>query len=646
MSDRSSECGRRPLWHASAGVGLALLVLVLLVVQGLRLTRELAPQPLLLLPMIGALDNCLLSRSAGPNVETCAGDVDSAARLIDGTLESLGPRWSAERDYELGYTLNVPLLRLFNRSSDGRWTVDQAAARRVANTIERSPRSMVLYLFSTHFSVGGALEAQLGADPLNLAVGPTGRPMDKDRYYHLDIYPWSVATRDNVLTRMREQAMEAVLEQVCLLPTEDLRKIKGVTVLGELHHLFPGFQAGMGVSTDYAVSDYSEQSIQDFQRFIRARFESVNALNAALGSEYDRFDQVVPPSRNIRTQRLRRYEDHIDSYAGGVLPIGGWAHVAGAETPWIHVFVNGKLAARTPANQSRQDVLEAVPSLGTADVGWRYDLDYSGFPPGMYRIDVALERGNAPLQYLTSRSVGVIGRDQQAPAPKPQAALPPMVEVQRGTSFWVDTPPDQLSLYFNPLVNLWHEFRQVQVTRHLDHFARVVRRSCLGRGPVYTHQIVPFANPGWDASRFGVEHSLGINTGMALGISLYGRAAYGPEIVNWLQSRREQVLGAGALAGQRPYGITEFHPLKAMGPEELRRVLQAHRNEGAQFVSFFMEPRVRGRLIEPGMNLFSFDPENPDYGSAALYRSMTQILRFGRADGTVPSRTEPAVSVQ
>lgn len=506
-----------PRW----GLGGAVLVLCILAVLGLRLGRELAPKRLLLLPMIGALDNCLLSRGLEPNVQTCGGAVDSAAGLIDGTLDSLGPSVSADGKYELGYTLNVPLLRLFSRSADGRWVVDEAAARRVANTIRDSARPMVLYLFSTHFSVGGALEAQLGADPRNLAFGPSGAPMDKGRYYHLDIYPWSVAGRDNEVTRMRETAMASVLDQVCRLPSSDRQKVKGVTVLGELHHLFPDFEAGMGVSSSYQVSDYSDASVRGFRRFLQARFVKVQALNEAVGGDYGSFDQVVPPARNIRTQRLSRYQDHIDSYATGVLPISGWAHVANnpqGEAPWVHVFVNGRHVQRVRANQARQDVFTALPSVGSADVGWRYDLDYKGFVPGMHRIDVALEPINgAPLQRLAERWVGVIGRDQRAPVVVAQAPLPPLAAIQPGTSFWVDTPVDQLSLYYNPLVKHWHEFRQSQVTQHLRHFADVVRRSCLGAGAVFTHQIVPFTNPGWDASRFAIDDSLGGGDGYDAG---------------------------------------------------------------------------------------------------------------------------------
>lgn len=619
---------------------LAFALLICLTWLGVDLQRELAQKRLLLLPMIGALDNCLLSRGPASNVETCGGDTDSAAGLIEGTLNSLGPRRSADGIYEVGYTLNVPLLRLFTLSADGRWVIDEAAAKRVANTIRRSERPMVLYMFSTHFSVGGALEKQLGADPRNLAYGPTGKPMDKGRYYHLDIYPWSVVDHSNSLTRMRETAINAVLEQVCQLPWRDRKKVHGVTVLGELHHLFPDFESGMGVSTSYQVSDYSDQSIQGFRQFLRERFVNVRALNEALGGDYRSFDEVVPPAKDIRTQRLSRYQDHIDSYATGVLPISGWAHeVSGpsAKAPWIHIFVNGLHVARVPANLARQDVFSAVPSVGSADVGWRYDLNYSAFAKGMHRIDIALEPADGgAMQYLSGRWVGVMGRDQAPPRLAQQSPLPPMRAKQSGTSFWLDTPSDQLSLYYNPLVLHWHEYRQRQVTDYLKHFAGLVRHSCLGSGPVYTHQIVPFANPGWDASRFAIDDSLGDSTGMRLGISLYGRATYGPEMIDWLRSRRSKVAGVGAHGGSRAYGVTEFHPLKAMSAHELNQVLTSHHAEGAQFISFFMEPRVKGKLFEPGINLFSFDPQNTAYGSDSLYEAMADILRAKSHDD--PSR--------
>lgn len=602
-------------------------------VYGFMLAKEVRDQRLLLLPMIGALGNCILSRGDAPNVETCAGVPDSASGLIESTLDTLGPRWSPDGKYELGYTLNVPLLRLFGRDSAGNWTVDQKAARRVANTISQSDRSLVLYLFSTHFGVGGQLESELASRAENLAVGPDGWPMAKDKYYDVDIYPWSIATRTNSLTQMRETAINAVLNEVCKLPRDDRRKVKGVTLLGEVHHLFPGFEAGMGISTDYQVSDYSQHSIDGFQTFLKQRFEGdIAAFNRDIGGAFESFGRVLPPSRNIRTQRLNRFEDHIDSFAGGVLPVSGWMHVKAEDRgtiPWIHVFLNGSRVGRVPANLSRQDVLEAKPEFGSADVGWRHDIDFSRLPLGMHRIDVALEVGSGALQHLGTRSVGKVGSDQAAPRPLFQEQLPPFEAVHPATSFFIDTPQDHLSVYFNPLVRHWHEFRQTQVTQYIQHFADVVRRSCMGQGRIFTHQIIPWVNPGWDSSRFAIDGSLRPEAGVDLGVSLYGRATYGPEVLQWLQTRRSFSAERGARAGGRVYGVTEFHPLKAMNASELRRVFDQHAGEGALFISFFMEPRRGGQLFEPGINIFSFDPANSQSGSDVLYRSVADIMRGG-----------------
>lgn len=621
---------RRPATRVAALVASGLL-LVSLLAYGLVLNHQVRDQRLVLAPMIGALGNCLLSRGDAPNIASCGGLPDSAARVIESTLDTLGPRISPDGKYELGYTLNVPLLRMFHQDVSGRWVVDQKAARRVANTIRQSDRPLVLYLFSTHFGVGGPLEAELARDAANLSVGPDGRPMPKDKYYDVEIFPWTVATATNSLTRMRETAMNAVLEEICALPSPDRLKVKGVTILGEVHHLFPGFETGMGISTKYQVSDYSMQSVQGFRDFLRYHFNGdLAAFNQAVGGDYDAFTRVQPPSRDIRTQRLSRFQDHIDSYAGGTLPVSGWLHVADAmpgNTPWVHVFVNGVHVGRTPANLSRQDVLEAKPALGTADVGWRHDIDFSAMPLGMHRVDMSLEYAGQPLQHLGMRMVGIVGPDQANPIPVAQTALPPMQPPHPATSFWIDTPQDQLSLYYNPLVNLWHEFRQTQVTQYLQHFAGVVRKSCMRQARVFTHQIVPWANPGWDSTRFAIDGSLRTDMGMELGVSLYGRAAYGPEVIQWLQMRRSASTERGARAGSRVYGVTEFHPLKAMSGPDLEKVFDQHAAEGAAFISFFMEPRRDGQLYEPGGNMFSFDPANPISGSDVLYRSVADIMR-------------------
>lgn len=612
-------------WFGFAVAGIVLIVL--LCVSG-RVVRELERKPLLLLPMIGALDNCLLSRAGEENAAGCAGHPDSAMRLVNATLEQLGPRYSADGAYEVGYTLNVPLLRLFRRDDQGAWRIDSAVAKRVANTIRDVDRPVLLYLFSTHFGVGGEMEAHLMLDKSNVASTVDG-PLPKDKYYHIDIFPWSVARTDNELSLRRQQAMEAVLEEVCRLDYADRKKVKGVTVLGEVHQLFPGFESGMGYDSQYRITDYSDASRIGFQAFLRNKFLSIRALNEAMGADYRDFSEVAPPSLDIQRDRLARFHEHIDAYAAGVLPVSGWVHAGAADRSaraWVHVLLNGLPLGRVPVLQGRQDVLAALPELGSADVGWRYDIDFSTFTPGVYQIDVAVEREDGSLEHLGMRTVGVGDRAQGALTIRPQHARPAWAERAETTRFSIDTPQDHVSVYFNPLVSQWHAYRQSQVTAYLQHHAAVVRRSCLGREAIYTHQIVPFTNPGWDASRFAIDDSLGTGTGLSLGISLYGEPIYGTSVLGWLKARRALHPSLANRAVSRPYGITEFHPLRAMAREDFRASLERHRLEGARFVSFFLEPRWAGGRIEPGMNLFSFDPDNKEYGSDALYGVIVDLL--------------------
>ena len=586
-----------------------------------------ATNRLLLAPMIGALDNCIFAKDAARSTVACRGQAQSAVHLIESTLQHLGPTQSPNGSFELGYTLNVPLLRLFQRLDDGQWQIDRTAVQRIAQTIRDVERPVVLYLFSTHFGVGGDMESALAKSPANLAHTPKG-PLPKDMYYNVEIFPWSVARIDNEITLRRSQAMKAVLDAVCELPSTARQRVRAVTVLGEVHQLFPRFETGMGFESEYQITDYSEASVLAFRAALAEKFGQIARLNEFLQSNYSEFSEVNPPSLDIRNDKLTRFHDHIDAYAGGAFPVSGWVSVKGAtgRNNWVHIYVNGAWVARVPARFGRQDVFTAKPELGSADVGWRHDIDFSGFAPGIYQIDMALESGNRPLQILGRRTVGVIDRNQNTPPAMPQKDLPSMLPPGSDVHYFIDSPQDQSSVYFNPLVPLWHAFRAKQVTGYLKHMGLGVKNSCLAE-KAHTHQILPFTNPGWDVTRFAIEDSLLSGHGLRLGISLYGEPIYGDSFIDWFNDSRLQTVGKLRKVLPSEYGVTEFHPLRAMSEKELSEALDRHRGRGAHFVSFFMEPRWNGELIEPGMNIFSLDPQNHRSGSDELYRAFSAMMR-------------------
>lgn len=601
-------------WRPVAAIGGIGLVLSLLGCAS-------DPSPLLLAPMIHGVDLCETAPgTATPATEKelaayCRESGRSAAGLVESTLSRLGPKRSSNDRYEIGYTLPVPLLGLFEPSGSG-WEIDRRAVDRLARTVEETDRPVVLHLFSTHFGIRAPVEEYLARDPANLSVSALG-PMRKDRYYSIDVYPWTLVSTDTEITRYRQMAIRQFLDAVCRLPPAHRRKIRAITLLGELHHFHADFEHGMGLTGPYVVSDYSDRSVKDFRAFLARRFDEIAALNRAVGEDFATFDEVEPPAGDIRSERLPRFTQHIDSSAHGALALAGWAFDSArprGEPAWIRVYRGDSPIARIPARYGRQDVAQARPSIGTADVGWRFDMDFTGLAPGVHRLDFFVERPDGTLAKLGSRRIEVMDRGKAADFVAPSAALPAATD-PTGLEGSVDNPPDGARLYFNPLVPLWHEFRNEQVVRYLVDFERLVRSSCLGAADLYTHQIAPFVNPSWDTTKFAVDASLTGAGTLKLGISLYGEATYGHSFLDWLASTRH-----------RTYGITEFHPLRPMPPDEVEATFERHRQRGASFVSFFVDARPRSVRDASERNIFAIDPDNPDFGSDRLYASIRAVL--------------------
>ncbi|MFT4195152.1 MAG: hypothetical protein QM614_10950, partial [Ottowia sp.] len=114
---------------------MALVLLALLLGFSAWLWRG-QQQPLLLVPAIGGLGDCLeMAAPAAPLEAACAGPQGSAAARIDAALDALGPRRSPDGRFELGYTLVVPLLNLFEPQGAD-WAIDDEAVRRIARTVQ------------------------------------------------------------------------------------------------------------------------------------------------------------------------------------------------------------------------------------------------------------------------------------------------------------------------------------------------------------------------------------------------------------------------------------------------------------------------------------------------------------------------------
>lgn len=584
-----------------------------------------AQGPMLLAPMIGVIEPCVLHQDSDPAVPeslraSCERSGGSAGALVESTLQELESHQPGPQAYPVGYTLAIPLLQLFQPQGDG-WQIDEAMVRRLVHTVRDVQRPMIMYLFSTHFAANAPIERALAADPANMSHTRDGA-LGVDAYYDSSVYNWSFASTANALSERRAEAIDAVLQEACKLQAHDRAKIRGITLLGELHHLFPDFQAGMGFDGKYRITDYSAASVTGFRAAVEKEFGTVARLNRLAGSDYASFDEVVPPSKDIRTEPLRRFSEHIDPFAHGSLPVSGWAYLPemqGGHPPQVHVYRNGQFAGKTPVQLSRQDVLAAKPEFGHANTGWRMDLDFRQWAAGQHRLDIFLETQPGRLVPLGTRTVAVMDRAQSTPRPLPMRALPATAPLNADIPAHIDFPHDQSSYYYNPLARVWHAFRARQVTQYLQHFNAQVAASCLSSVPRYTHQIMPLTNPSWDANKFAIEDSLQPQQGMRLGVSLYGEASYGSTFTHWL-----------ARSGHRRYGVTEFHPLKPMDAAAMTRTLDLHAQHGADFLSFFLEPQWEGQRVPRGHNIFSFDPLNTQFSSDVLYQAVQQAISPAR----------------
>ena len=579
---------------------------------------------LLIAPMIGGLDPCIFNTQELvrdlPNAQytkLCSRDAESPSQLVEATLAKISDDKKSHGNYKLGYTLYIPLLRLFDLKGST-IEINLNSVRRFAKSIQQVDRPVILYLFSNHFGVGSPVEDFLAKNPENLMQSVKGG-MQKDSFYDNNIYPWSFVNTDNQITKLREQAFEAVLDEVCKLPWVTRRRVEGVTILGELHHMFPNFQGGMGFSGDYVISDYSSRSVDGFRRYLMRKYKSIAELNQYLGSSFLNFEEVTPPSKDIRKDVLKNYWNHIDSYAHGTLPITGWIAANQNDVSlkdWVQIYKNGEFLKRVPVAFGRQDVLAAHPEFASADVGWSYDLSYAGLSPGLHSLDIFLERGNKPLVLLANRQIAIMEKTQATPILLVSKALPESVSPDKSLMFNIDNPVNLSSYYYNPLVVLWHDFRKSQVSDYLRHFRDIADGKCINSKLIYSHQILPFVNPGWDENKYAVGRDLAVPQDMQLGISLYGEASYGTSFFDWFKGTQRTA-----------YGITEFHPLKAMDTQQLNSVLDQHFQNNAQFLSFFIEGA--GLDEDPARKpyLFAFDLRNKNSGSDVLFSSMRDIFK-------------------
>lgn len=538
------------------------------------------------------------------------------AASIRRILDAIGPRCSPSGRYELGYTLNLSPLGFYRKSGDG-WSLNRDEIAASIGIVGEIDRPVVVYLSANHFAdTAQTLSKELAADPRNLMWNRRG-PLPPDDFFGIPVYAWTLADDEAPINVMRRTAFSAILDEIGKLEPTARGRIVGVSVLGEVHHFCPDFTKGMVIGADYDPTDYSPAAIAQFRRWLRGRFDDVAQLNAAAGTDFTSLDEAHPPSKDAKSDANAKLFEHIDRYATGILPIQGWLWTRDAGSAKVAIYVDGVRCATVAAEFNRTDVTEKRPDVGTPNVGWRYDFDYTALNPGRHTIDVLIVRpGRRPMR-LARRTISVLTATSR-PAPLTFPSWPVRAAALDSSIVGcLDGPAEGLRLLHNPYARIWLDFRNDQVRQYIDGFADLVAGSGIPHDLIFSHQITPQLVSGWDADLLAVGGSMRASSHYYPGATLYGGSSFGKAFFD-LKHR----------FGWKTYSVPEMHPLVAMTETDLKAMLEAHRRQGARFVSPYFISLFPWDDAKPrtGLDRLEISPGNPAYGSDAFYTTLAALM--------------------
>lgn len=583
-------------------------------------------QPFVIAPTVEGMLVCPTATADVPRVAThvqaaaeCSkrGEVGSTAvnRLLD-TLEPGGPKG----DVQVGYTVTLQLLGLYQKAADG-WRIDTDKVNASLQLIHEIKRPVVIYLAADHFDTQGELPQELGRDPRNLMWLSNGTPPQLG-YFGYTILPYTLSTDPSIpVNKYRFAALEFIAQKIKELPAETQARIVAINLVGELHHMFPDFENGMGLKQDVLVTDYSPESVAGFRHWLAAKYGSTDELAKRTGLRYASFDEVPAPSRNIRSDKLQSFGEHYDAYAAGILPIGGWLWDPRQSIRRLDLYIDGRPAGTVSQQLNRLDVYRAVEDITSANTGYRIDYDYSGLKPGKHLAQVvAISAEGKSL--LAERSFVVVPRDQSPTVGRTPAGLRKLPSTERavaGIRTYMDTPKDLQDVYFNPLARDWNAYRETQVYHFLEAFHERALKAGLPAEKLYSHQIVPNVNSSWNQQLFAADSTLNGGTPWKQGLNMYGGSTDSPWMKFFVAQRKIT-----------DYGVPEFNPQQWKRDGVHLAAMKAQKDAGARFISpyyFSVIPERFKTSTEHGVNRMELGPDNPKDGSDKFYRAIIEFAK-------------------
>lgn len=527
-------------------------------------------------------------------------------RALLNQLEPGGPKGQVQ----VGFVATLQLLSLYQRTPSG-WQIDHRKLDLFLNMVTAVGRPVLLYLAADHFDSQGPLVNELVKDPRNLMHLANGTAPMSD-YFGYRIVPYTLQTDEAIpVNRYRYEALRQVVRKIKSLPAQTQKRIVGVSLLGEVHHMFPDFQGGMGQFDQPQVTDHSPTSVAGFRQWLAQR-HTLPALNTLLGSRWRTWADVPAPGSPLANAADAPVWSRYAQHANGWLPITGWLWWPQGASARVAVLVNGVRVAYAERGFNRLDVYRAVTHVTDPNVGFRHDLDLSLLPPGRHQIQVVAEHGNQRILLgestltLTHTQGAALPHAAAAPKPTPNRDVP-------GLQAWLDRPAASVTVAYNPLAREWDAYRAAQVHTFLQHFVHVALDAGLPPKLAFSHQIVPRVNATWNHQLFAVEDTLAADVLWQHGVNMYGGATRSPWLASYMQARK-----------MKGYGVPEFNPQQWKTPGVHTQALRAHYTAGAKFVSPYYLSVVpqRFRAGQHGVNAMEIRPDNPADGSAPFYEAL------------------------
>lgn len=560
--------------------------------------------PFVIAPMVEALGYCQLGLKKETLVDAISacerkGDYGNNQLKLALNKMELG---EAIGKVQLGYTVGINLLDM-SKPATG-----QDPMARLTMALQTIKRPAVLYLMANHFATSPSTKTFKATSYAKFS----DQSIPNESYFEGGILPVTLDMNPDLdVNRLRFGALQQVGKWYQGLPEASRKRVHAITLAGELHHYFPDFSHGMGRFDDIRVTDYSPSAVKAFQAWLRDRYGSIDSLNKKLAASYASFETVLPPSRDIRREKLDNMAQHFDGYAHGLLPIEGWL----AQLPAGHeikVYLNGRPIGAAEYGLNRQDVYEALPAIHSAQVGFRYWLDFSALERGTYTVQILVE-GSKKVE-IARRTITVMGQSQVA-APASFTNVITALQPPQDMKFSVDQPKNLQSYFFNPLAKDWLSFRSWQVTSAYQNWFDRAVASGLPREKLYSHQIAPATIGSWNPVLFAADESLQGPHAYKKGINVYGGSA------------SVKLLKQHYVRDNEAFGVPEFHTQAWKDPQAAYKVLQDFQSGGASFVSPYFISMVPDKFRGKGNahNKFRISPDNHDYGSDHLYRAIVKL---------------------